>query len=124
MYGHTCQAVPLVDSKEPVGGDRDDGGPRQTLLGVGSDVSHRRVRGELQHHYNILLHLLRKHHWGLQEKILFRAPMMDNTRQGRRVGRGRPERWQTARITRGRVERPQAVLARTKEREEKGQGQS
>lgn len=111
--------MPLVDSKEPVRGDRDDGRPRQTLLGVGSDVSHRRVRGELQHHYNIVLHLLRKHHWGLQEKILFRAPMMDNTRQGRRVGR-----WQTARITRGRVERPQAVLARTKEREEKGQRQS
>lgn len=37
-------------------------------------MGHRRVGWELQHHDNILLHLLRKHQRALQEKILFRPP--------------------------------------------------
>lgn len=92
VHGHTCQAVPLVDSKETICGDCDDSGRRQTRLGVGCHVSHGRVRRKLQHHDNILLHLLRKHQRRLQEKILFRTPTeVDNTTQRAERGGKRAE---------------------------------
>lgn len=47
-------------------------------------MSHRRVGWELQHHYHILLHLLRKHQRGLQEKILFRPPQDGQRNAGKR----------------------------------------
>lgn len=66
--------MPLVDGEQAVGGDGDDGGHRQARLGVGSNVGHRRVGRELEHHDDVLLHLLCEHQRGLQEKILFRVP--------------------------------------------------
>lgn len=74
----TCQPVPLVDSKEAVGGDGDDGGGRQTRLGVGRYVRYGRIGRELQHHDDVLLHLLGKHQRRLQEKILFRDGQQDD----------------------------------------------
>lgn len=59
-------------------------------------MCHRRIGRELQHHDNILLHLLREHQWGLQEKILFRAP---GWRTGNRGAMQRPrqnQRWRKA----------------------------
>lgn len=81
--GLTCQAVPLVDGEQAVGGDGDDGGHRQARLSVGSNVGHRRVGRELEHHDDVLLHLLCEHQRGLQEKILFRVP----------AGRDRGDDW-------------------------------
>lgn len=71
---HTGQAVPLIDSEEAVGGDGDDGGCGQARLSVGHHVGHRRIRGELQHHDDVLLHLLCEHQRRLQEEILFSGP--------------------------------------------------
>lgn len=55
-------------------------------------MSHGRVGRELQHHYNVLLHLLCEHQWGLQEKILFRPAGRDRDRDrddpAGREGRG------------------------------------
>lgn len=125
VHGHkclTCQAVPLVDSKEAVGGDCDYGRWCQTRLGVGRYMRHRRVRWELQHHDNILLHLLRKHQRGLQKKILFRTPRMDNGMQGREEKNQDMERRTKSKIKRW-GKQPQSVLARKNEREmEKREG--
>lgn len=69
--------MPLVDGEKAVGGNGDDGGHHQARLGVGSNVSNGRVGRELQHHYDVLLHLLCEHQRGLQEKILFRPAGRD-----------------------------------------------
>lgn len=79
----TCQTMPLVDSKEAVGSDGDDGSWWQTWLGVGCYMCYRRIWRKLQHHDNVLLHLLRKHQWGLQEKILFKSTGWTTRMQGR-----------------------------------------
>lgn len=77
----TCQAVPFVDREEAVGGDGYDGGRHEARLGVGCHVRHRRIGRELQHHDDVLLHLLREHQRRLQEKILFREPGDEMTGQ-------------------------------------------
>lgn len=54
-------------------------------------MSHGRVGGELQYHYDVLLHLLCEHHWRLQEKILFR-PAGGGQRRGTVAERGRKKK--------------------------------
>lgn len=81
--------MPLVDREEAVGSDSDDGRCSETGLGVRGYVGHRRVGWELQHHDDILLHLLGEHQRGLQEEILFRR--VDDGMQGGE--RTRAETW-------------------------------
>lgn len=79
--------MPLVDSKEPVGSDRDHSGSGQARLGVGSHVRDRGVGRELQDHDNILLGLLCEHQGALQEEILLSAHDKNpNTREKRTRG--------------------------------------
>lgn len=85
-------------------------------------MGHRRVGWELQHHDNILLHLLRKHQRGLQEKILFRPPRTDNGMQGREEKNQDMERQTKSKIKR-QGKQPQPVLVRKNQRErEKREG--
>lgn len=117
MYGLrslTCQTVPLVDCEETVGCDGDDSRRRQTWLGVGRHVGHGRVGWELQHHDNILLHLLRKHQRGLQEKILFRPPGRTTGRREEKVGRAEIRSDRRRAKTERREKQPRPVLAREK----------
>lgn len=78
----TGEAVPLVNGEDSVGRDGDDGGAGQAGLGVSRDVHHRGVRGKLQHHDHVLLHLILKHEWALRKETLMkrkiaRKPEMD-----------------------------------------------
>lgn len=83
----TRETVPLVDSKEPVCSDRDDGGSGQAGLGVGGHVSDRGVGRELEDHDNVLLGLLCEHQGALQEEILLSAHDKNpNTREKRTRG--------------------------------------
>lgn len=62
--------MPAVDSEEPAAGDGDDGGEGQVRQRVGGHVSDGRVGGKLQHHDDILLHLILKHERTLRKETL------------------------------------------------------
>ena len=72
--------MPLVDGEEAVGSDGDDGGVGQAGLGVGRHMADGGVGGELEHHDDVLLHLLCEHQRRLQEEILLR-PMTGRERE-------------------------------------------
>lgn len=126
--------MPLVDGEEAVGGDGDDGGRGEARLGVGGHVGHGRVAGELQHHDDILLHLLREHQRALQEDILV---VMDRSTDGwTEGGRGGGVQWMdrstdeeqertrdgAAEEKREQQERQQHAEKRVKESERRGEG--
>lgn len=60
--------VPLVDGEVVVAGDGDDSWGGDGRVGVGREVSHRRVGEELHYHTNIIRRG-REHHRGLEEQV-------------------------------------------------------
>lgn len=70
LWGPTYCVVPPIDSKEPAAGDSHHGRNCQVGQRVGGHVCDRRVWWELQHHYDILLHLIFKHEGALWKETL------------------------------------------------------
>lgn len=70
--------MPSVDSKYAVAGDGDHGGDGEVGQGVGGHVRHGRVGRKLQHHDDILLHLVLEHQGTLwRETLLSRRERED-----------------------------------------------
>ena len=89
----TREAVPLVDGEEAVGSDGDDGGVGQAGLGVGRHMADGGVGGELEHHDDVLLHLVLKHQRTLgKETLLSRTERGGEEAEERRRGDPRGER--------------------------------
>ena len=76
----THGVVPAVDGEQAAAGDGDGGGDGEVRQRVGGHVRDGRVGGELEHHDDVLLHLLCEHQRRLQEEILLR-PMTGRERE-------------------------------------------
>lgn len=88
--------VPAVDSKQPATCDSDGCWYAEVRERVGCDVSDWRVGGELEHHDDILLHLILKHQRALGKETLVRQTEKERRTQGeeRRAGQDRGRgRW-------------------------------
>lgn len=72
----THGVVPAVHCEQPAAGHRHHGGDGQVRQCVGRHVCHWRIGRELQHHDDILLHLIFKH-----ERTLWKETLLN--RKGR-----------------------------------------
>lgn len=91
--------VPSVDSKQAAAGDCDHSRYGEMWQGVSSHVRYRRIRRKLQHHNDILLHLVLEHERTLwKETLLSRRVSVENgervwwkekSSRKRKVGGGR-----------------------------------
>lgn len=84
--------MPAVDGKQPATCDGDGCWYAEVRECVGCDVSDRRVGGELEHHDDVLLHLILKHQWALGKETLVRQTEKERgTEEGEegRAGEGR-----------------------------------
>lgn len=68
----TDSVVPPVDSKQAAAGDGDHGGDGKMREGVCRHVRYRRVGRKLQHHDDVLLHLVLEHERTLWKETLLR----------------------------------------------------
>lgn len=68
----TDSVVPPVDSKQAAAGDGDHGGDGKMRQGVCRHVRYRRVGRKLQHHDDVLLHLVLEHERTLWKETLLR----------------------------------------------------
>lgn len=68
----TDGVVPPVDSKQAAAGDGDHGGDGKMREGVCRHVRYRRVGRKLQHHDDVLLHLVLEHEGTLRKETLLR----------------------------------------------------
>lgn len=78
--------MPAVDSEQPATGDGDGRWYAEVRQRVGCDVSDGRVGGELEHHDDILLHLILEHQRALGKETLVRQT--ERERRTRRKGEG------------------------------------
>lgn len=69
----TNSVVPSVDGEEAAAGDGDHGGHGEVRQGVGGHVRHGRVGRKLQHHDDVLLHLVLEHERALRKERLLRG---------------------------------------------------
>lgn len=105
--------MPLVYSEDPVGGDSNDGRVCEAWLRVGGHMGNGRVRWELEHHDDVLLHLLCEHQWGLQKEILL-SPSSPSA--GSRETQRKKERWwEEEKEKRGREAGKEEIRQRKKE---------
>ena len=66
----THGVVPAVDGEQAAAGDGDGGGDGEVRQRVGGHVRDGRVGGELEHHDDVLLHLVLKHQRTLGKETL------------------------------------------------------
>lgn len=83
--------MPAVDSKQPATRDGDGGWYAEVGERVGCDVSDGGVGGELEHHDDILLHLILKHQRALGKETLVRQTEKESgtERKGEREGQSK-----------------------------------
>lgn len=81
--------MPAVDSKQPTTSDGDGRWYAKVRQRVGCNVSDGRVGGELEHHDDILLHLILKHQRALGKETLVRQTEKD--RRTQRKGEGQDD---------------------------------
>lgn len=99
--------MPPVDGKQAAAGDSDHGRYGKMGQGVGSHVRDWRIGWKLQHHDDILLHLVLEH-----ERTLWKETLLSRREKRRSLGKdGRMRRWESRRRN-----------TRTEEREEEGEG--
>lgn len=78
----TYSIVPSVDGKEPAAGDSDHSRYSKMGEGVCSHMRYRRIGRKLQHHNDILLHLVLKH-----ERTLWKETLLNRREKKRSVGK-------------------------------------
>ena len=89
----THGVVPAVDGEQAAAGDGDGGGDGEVRQRVGGHVRDGRVGGELEHHDDVLLHLVLKHQRTLgKETLLSRTERGGEEAEERRRGDPRGER--------------------------------
>ena len=96
-HTHTDGVVPAVDGKQTAAGDGDGGGDAEVRQRVGRHVGDRGVGGKLEHHDDVLLHLVLEHQRTLGEETLMRQKRerkreRDRKGEGGKGGRERRER--------------------------------
>lgn len=84
--------MPAVDGKQPAARDGDGRWYAEVGERVGGHVSDGRVGGELEHHDDILLHLILKHQRALGKETLVRQTEKDEGERGGEWGRRARER--------------------------------
>lgn len=103
--------VPAVDGKQPATCDGDGCWYAKVGERVGRDVSDGGVGRELEHHDDILLHLILKHQWALGKETLVRQTEKER-------GTGRKRKREKGRVRTGRLgQRGGAGEWRRRERE-------
>lgn len=88
--------MPAVYGEKPATRDCDGCWYAEVGQRVGRDVCHGRVGGELEHHDDILLHLILKHQRALGKETLVRQTEKEKRKDGkgrREKGRGRRVGW-------------------------------
>lgn len=78
--------VPAVDGKQPAARDGDGCWYAEVGERVGCDVSDGGVGGELEHHDDVLLHLILKHQRALGKETLVRQTEKERGGTGRKKG--------------------------------------
>lgn len=81
--------VPAVDSEQPATCDSDGCWYAEVGERVGRDVSDGRVGGELEHHDDVLLHLILKHQRTLGKETLVRQTEKERRTERKRKGQGK-----------------------------------
>lgn len=87
--------MPAVDGEQPATCDGDGCWYAEVWERVGCDVSDGGVRRELEHHDDILLHLILKHQWALGKETLVRQTEKERGtgEEGRGEGEEGPGEW-------------------------------
>lgn len=87
----TDGVVPAVDGKQPAARDGDGRRYAEVRQRVGSNMSHRGVGGELEHHDDVLLHLILKHQGALGKETLVRQTEKERRTEKDRGGKRRTQ---------------------------------
>lgn len=81
--------MPAVDGEQAAARDGDGCWYAKVGEGVGGDVGDGRVGGELEHHDDVLLHLILKHQGALRKETLVRQTEKERRRWEEREMEGR-----------------------------------